>query len=80
MDNLQELALEVLEAACETEEVREDLELDLFEAGLMDSLASVAVLIELEERTGLRLQPTDVAKDDIRTVNNFVGFLAGKVK
>lgn len=79
MENVQELALEILIAACETDEVGEDLDLDLFEAGLMDSLASVSVLIELEERTGVRLQPTDVDKDDIRTVNKFAEFLKGKI-
>lgn len=79
MENVQELALEILIAACETDEVEEDLDLDLFEAGLMDSLASVSVLIELEERTGVRLQPTDVDKDDIRTVNKFAEFLKGKI-
>ena len=75
MENVQELALDILIAACETDEVGEDLDLDLFEAGLMDSLASVSVLLELEERTGVRLQPTDVDKDDIRTVNKFAEFL-----
>lgn len=79
MENLQELALDILVAACETDEVGEDLDMDLFEAGLMDSLASVSVLIELEERTGVRLQPTDVDKDDIRTVNKFAEFLKEKI-
>lgn len=79
MENVQELALDILIAACETDEVGEDLDLDLFEAGLMDSLASVSVLLELEERTGVRLQPTDVDKDDIRTVNKFAEFLKGKI-
>ena len=38
MENLKEIALEILEEACETDEVREDEELDLFEAGFLDSL------------------------------------------
>ena len=68
-----------MEAACETDEVREDLDLDLFEAGLIDSLASVIVLLELEQRTGVKLQPTDLEREDITTVNNFVKFLEKKV-
>ncbi len=79
MENLQELALDILEAACETDEVREDPDLDLFEAGLIDSLASVVVLLELEKRTGVKLQPTDLEREDITTVNNFVKFLEKKV-
>lgn len=74
MENLKELALEILENACETDEIREDLDLDLFEAGLMDSMASVAVLLELEEKCSISLQPTDIDKEDISTVNNFIHF------
>ena len=75
MENLKELALEILENACETDEIREDLDLDLFEAGLRDSMASVAVLLELEEKCSISLQPTDIDKEDISTVNNFIHFL-----
>ena len=77
MENLKELALEILENACETDEIREDLDLDLFEAGLMDSMASVAVLLELEEKCSISLQPTDIDKEDISTVNNFTSFVSG---
>lgn len=75
MENLREIALEILENACETDEIREDLDLDLFEAGLMDSMASVAVLLELEEKCHISLQPTDIEKKDISTVNHFIRFL-----
>ena len=68
-----------MEAACETDEVRADLDLDLFEAGLIDSLAAVIVLVELEERTGIKLQPTDMEREDISTVNHFIDFLEKKV-
>ena len=79
MENLKEMALDILEEACETDEVREDLGLDLFEAGLIDSLASVMVLLAIEERTGVKLQPTDITREDITTVNNFIKFLEEKV-
>lgn len=79
MENLKELALDIMEAACETDEVREDLDLDLFEVGLIDSLAAVVVLVELEERTGIKLQPTDMEREDISTVNHFIDFLEKKV-
>lgn len=79
MKNLEEIALEIMEEACETDEIREDLDLDLFDIGLMDSLASVTILIGIEEKLGIRLQPTDIEKKDISTVNNFIEYLK-KVK
>lgn len=80
MENLQELALEILEVACETDEVREDPEMDLFETGLMDSLTVVVVILEIEKKTGVKLQPTDIAREDISTVNHFMKFLEARVK
>lgn len=71
----ENLALEILENVCETDEVREDLDMDLFEAGLIDSLSSIGILLEIENRLGMKLQVTDLEKSDISTVNNFKLFL-----
>lgn len=69
------LALEILENVCETDEIREDLDMDLFEAGLIDSLSSIGILLEIEKKLGLKLQITDLEKSDISSVNNFEAFL-----
>lgn len=74
----KELALEILENVCETDEVREDLDMDLFEAGLIDSLSSINILLEIEEKLGLKLQITDLDKSDIASVNNFEAFLKAR--
>ena len=69
------LALDILENVCETDEIREDLDMDLFEAGLIDSLSSISILLEIEEKLGIKLQITDFDKSDISTVNNLALFL-----
>ena len=71
----EKLALDILENVCETDEVREDLDIDLFEAGLIDSLSSIGILLEIENKLGIKLQVTDLEKSDISTVNNFKLFL-----
>lgn len=73
--NYKNLALDILENVCETDEVREDLDADLFEAGLIDSLSSIGIILEIENRLGIKLQITDFDKSDIATVNNFALFL-----
>ena len=70
-----QLALEILENVCETDEVREDLDMDLFEAGLMDSLSGINIILEIEKKLGVKLQITDFEKSDISSVNNFEAFL-----
>lgn len=75
MDKYEEIARQVLESTCGTDEIFEDYDMDLAEMGLIDSFAMLNILVELELATGKRLQPTDISKDDIKTVNNLIAFL-----
>lgn len=67
--------LDIFEEVTETDEIREDLDLDLFEAGLLDSLGIIEVLLKIEEVFNIKLQPTDLERKDMATVNNLVTFL-----
>lgn len=71
----KKLALEILENVCETDELDEEPDMDLFDAGLMDSLSSINILLEIGKNLGMKLQVTDIDKSDISTVNNFESFL-----
>ncbi|KJU72136.1 D-alanine--poly(phosphoribitol) ligase subunit DltC [Clostridium baratii] len=72
---MQEQVIEIFEEVTGCDEIRDDLELDLFESGLLDSLAIIEVLLQIEERFGIKLQPTDLERKDMATVNNLVKFL-----
>ena len=80
MEDLKNIAFDIMEEICETDEIREDLDLDLMDAGLIDSLSTINVILLIEDKLGLKLQPTDFTKEDISTVNNFISFLERKVK
>lgn len=67
--------LDIFEEVTGTDEIREDLDLDLFEAGLLDSLGIIEVLLKIEEVFGIKLQPTDLERQDMATANNLVAFL-----
>ncbi|MEG1002166.1 D-alanine--poly(phosphoribitol) ligase subunit DltC [Clostridium sp.] len=72
---MQDQVVEIFEEVTGCDEIREDFELDLFEAGLLDSLAIIEVLLQIEEKLGIKLQPTDLERSDMATVNNLVKFL-----
>ncbi|MFR2550454.1 MAG: D-alanine--poly(phosphoribitol) ligase subunit DltC [Clostridioides difficile] len=72
---MQETVIEIFEDVLGTDEIREDLDLNLFETELLDSLAIIEVLLEIENRLGIELQPTDLERKDMSTVNNLVKFL-----
>ncbi len=70
-----EKVLDIFEEVTGTDEIREDLDLDLFEAGLLDSLGIIEVLLKIEEVLNIKLQPTDLEKSDMATANNLVSYL-----
>ncbi|MBS6501544.1 MULTISPECIES: D-alanine--poly(phosphoribitol) ligase subunit DltC [Clostridium] len=72
---MEDKVLDIFEDVTGTDEIREDLDLDLFEAGLLDSLGIIEVLLKIEDVFGIKLQPTDLERRDMATVNNLVNFL-----
>ena len=76
--NYDEMAVEILEQITELDGLSEDKNLDLFEAGLLDSLAVIEVIVQIEAMTGVKLQPTDFIREDISNVNNLSLFLKTK--
>ena len=76
---MKEKVLDIFEEVTGTDEIREDLDLDLFEAGLLDSLGIIEVLLKIEEVFGIKLQPTDLERMDMATANNLIAFLSSRI-
>ncbi len=79
MTDNEKIAREILEETCDTDEIFEDYDMDLIEEGFIDSFAVLNVIIEIENKTGIKLQPSDIQKDDISSVNKLIAFL-GKIR
>ena len=72
---IKEQVLEMLEEICEDEVVREDLDINMKEEGLMDSLAFVEMLVKIEEIFGLSIAPTEVTYEEIDTPNKVIAYI-----
>ena len=72
---IKEQVLEMLEEICEDEVVREDLDINMKEEGLMDSLAFVEMLVKIEEIFGLTIAPTEVTYEEIDTPNKVISYI-----
>lgn len=70
--------LSILEEICGTDEVREDMNVNLFDTGLLDSLGITELLIGIEEKLGIDIAPTEITREDINTPNKIIKFLAGR--
>ena len=49
--------------------------IDLFETGVLDSLAFVQLLLQLEERLGVTVSLEDLEIDHFRTIEHIVDFI-----
>lgn len=76
---MEEKVLDMLIEITGSDDIAEEKDTDLFEAGLLDSLGIIEVLLKIEEIFGLKLQPTDLERKDMATVNNLVEFLKIKL-
>jgi len=74
-NKMKEKLLKILERICDDEIVRMDDELDLIENGLMDSLATAELLMEIEEEWGVVLSPSEYDKSDFSTVRKIMDIL-----
>ena len=78
MTENEKIAREVLTTICDTEEILEAYDLDLIDEGFIDSFAVLNAILEIEKRTDLKLQATDIKKADISSINNLIHFLDAK--
>lgn len=75
---MKDKVLEIFIEVTGNDDISEDLDLDLFDAGLLDSLAIIEVLLQIEEKLGIKLQPTDLEREDMSTVNKLTSFLESR--
>ena len=72
---MEEKVLELLAELCDDDSVKEDLDEDLFESGLLDSLAFAELLVEIEEEFGVTIAPSQVEREDINTANKIIALI-----
>ena len=75
MDKYEQIARDILEDTCETDEIFEDYDMDLFEAGYLNSFAVLNIILDIEKELGIKLQPTDISGDDIKSVSSFIAYI-----
>ena len=54
------------------EDVSDMMDEDLFDAGVLDSMGTVELIVELENRFGIRVPVSEFGRDDWNTANTIV--------
>ena len=69
---MEDTLFSILEDIAGTEEVRENPEVDLFEEGLMDSLATVQLLVEIEGQLDVQVPVSEFDRAQWNTPNEII--------
>ena len=69
---MEDTLFSILEDITGTEEVRENPEVDLFEEGLMDSLATVQLLVEIEVQLDVQVPVSEFDRAQWNTPNKII--------
>lgn len=75
---MEERLLEIVGKVCGEELGKEDMDLDLLQEELLDSLAFVELIVALEDAFGVRLPPTEYEKEALATVRKIEKVLLEK--
>ncbi|CRK81023.1 D-alanine--poly(phosphoribitol) ligase subunit 2 [Neobacillus massiliamazoniensis] len=62
----------LLAEICQDDVIKENPDIDLFEAGLLDSFGTVELLVQVEERFGITVPITEFDRETWNTPNNIV--------
>ncbi len=71
--------LSALQAVTRTPEVHHDLDLELFEFGLLDSLGVVELMVLLADDLGLELSPAEFDRDEWASPRKIVAFVESRL-
>ena len=75
---MEEKILEILSDKCgvEPEDLKEDMDIDMFEEGLLDSFAMLSLIVDFENELGIKLEITEIERKDINTPNKVIDCLS----
>ena len=76
---MEEKIIEIVERVTEFKGLKENLEIDLLENEILDSLAFIELISALEDEFDIEIQPTQVNPDVWRKVSSIVEFVKGNI-
>ncbi len=75
---MEEKVLDLLEEICEDDAVKEDVDLNLFNEDLLDSLAFTELLVAIEEQFGIIISPSEVERKDVETPAKIIALIRSR--
>ena len=71
-DRVKETVLDLLEEICGDAVVREDMDVNLLEEDLIDSLDYTELLVGIEDALGVVMAPSELKREEMDTPNKII--------
>lgn len=75
---MEEKILDMIIEITEEESIRENLNINLFENDILDSLGYTELLVSIEEEFGIEISPTEISRDMVDTPNKIIEFIKSR--
>ena len=75
---MEEKVLAILEEICDDDIVRKDLNINLLDEGLMDSLDYTELIIMLEDELGIVISPSEYSREESDTPTKIIEIVRSK--
>ena len=69
---MEDRVINIIAEICENETIKDNLNIDLIENEILDSLAFITLISRLEEEFDIEIQPTQVKPDAWRSINSII--------
>lgn len=69
---MEDKIIDIIAEVCENNFIRYNLEVDLIENEILDSLAFITLVSRLEEEFDIEIQPTQISADTWRSVKTII--------
>ena len=76
---MNEKVLDMLAELCEDDVVKENLDIDLFETGLLDSLGFTELLVNIETEFDVVIAPSEVEREDMNTPHKIIHQIQSRI-
>ena len=77
---MQDKILDILENICGDEIIKENLDINLLEEDLIDSLDYVTLLLDIQDEFGVVLSPSEFTREEMDTPNKIIETLSKRLK
>ena len=77
---MEEKIIKIVQEICEIEDIEENMDTDLIENELLDSLGFINLIASLEDEFNIEIQPTEVPAETWRSVNKIIAYIKKRIE